>query len=134
MTNTGAKALALVPLYQQVAVAPYILGSGPGTTAERVRIKLNVGYVTVLFNVLRPVNLLASMASNYIQWPSKEVRHQQRVSWIEEVFGNCIGYIDDSEIALWHKPKHDHEAYFSRKKVYGFNLQVNLSPQIPFRV
>ena len=74
------------------------------------------------------------MASNYIQWPSKEVRHQQRVSRIDVVFGNCIGYLDGSEIALRDKPKYDHEAYFSRKKVYGFNLQVNLSPQIPFRV
>ena len=70
------------------------------------------------------------MASNYIQWPSKEVRHQQRVARIDEVFGNCIGYIDGSEIALRDKPKHDHEAYFSKKKVYGFNLQVNLFHQI----
>ena len=106
------------PVHQQVAVALYILGAGPGSTAERTRIKLNIGHSTVSLYVSRTVNLLASMASKYIQWPSKEVRHQQRVARIDEVFGNCIGYIDGSEIALRDKPKHDHEAYFSRKKVY----------------
>ena len=120
------------PVHQQVAVALYIPGAGPGSTAERTRIKLNIGYGTVSLYVSRTVNLLASMASKYIQWPSKEVRHQQRVSRIDEDFGNCIGYLDGSEIALRDKPKHDHEAYFSRKKVYGFHLQVNLSLKFHF--
>ena len=112
------------PVYQQVAVALYILGAGPGSTAERARIKLNIGYGTVLLYVSRTVNLLASMASEYIQWPSEEVRRQQRIVRTEEVFGDCIGYIDGLEIALKDRPKNDHEAYLSRKKVYGFNLQV----------
>ena len=122
------------PVYQQVAVALYILGAGPGNTAERIRIKLNIGYGTVSLYVSRTVNLLASMACQYIQWPSKEVRHQQWVARIDEIFGGCIRYIDGSEISSRDKPKHDHETYFSRKKVYGFNLQVNLFPQIQFRV
>ena len=117
-----------------MAVALYILGAGPGSTAERIRIKLNIGYGTVLLYVSRSVNLLASIASKYIQRPSKEARHQQRVARVDGVPGNCIGYIDGSEIALKDKPKHDHEAYFSRKKVYGFNLQVSLFPQVRFRV
>ena len=111
-------------MYQQVAVALYILGSGPGSTGERARIKLNIGYGTVSLYLWRTVNLLASMASEYVQWPSEEVRRQQRITRVDNIFGNCIGYLDGSEIALRDKPKNDHEAYFSRKKVYGFNLQV----------
>ena len=52
------------PVYQQVAVALYILGAGPGSTAERARIKLNIGYGTVFLYVSRTVNLLASMATS----------------------------------------------------------------------
>ena len=113
---------------QQVAVALYLQGAGPGSTAERIRIKLNIGHGTISLYVSRTVNLLASMAFQYIQWPSKEVRQQQRAARIDEVFGNYIGYINGSEIALRDKPKHDHEAYLSRKKLYGFNLQVNIFP------
>ena len=32
------------PIFQQVAVALYILGSGSSSTAERARIKLNIGH------------------------------------------------------------------------------------------
>ena len=103
------------------------LGAGPGSTAEQTCIKLNNGHGTVSLYVSRTVNLLAFMASKYIQWPSKEVRDQQWVARIDEIFGNCIRYIDGSEISSRDKPKHDHEAYFSRKKVYGFNLQVMYS-------
>lgn len=102
----------------------YVLGSGPGSTGERARIKLNIGYGTVSLYIWRTVDLLASMAGEYVQWPLEEVRRQQRIARIDKVFGNCVGYLDGSEIALRDKPKNDHEAYFSRKKIYGFNLQV----------
>ena len=54
------------PVHQQVDVALYILGAGPGSTAERTRIKLNIGYGTAPLYVSRTVNLLASLASKHI--------------------------------------------------------------------
>ena len=101
VTNIGAKSLALILLrglvHQQAAVALYIRGAGSGSTAGQIRIKLNIRYGMVSLCVSRTVNLLASMACKYIQWPLKDVRQQQLVARIDEVFGNCIGYIDGSK-------------------------------------
>ena len=77
--------------------------------------KLNIGFGTVLLYVSRTVNLLASMASGYIQWPSEEVRRQQRIARIDEGFGNCTGYIDGSVIALRDKPTNDNHVTSSWK-------------------
>ena len=107
-----------------MAVALYVLGSGPGSTAERARVHLNIGHGTVSLYVWRTINLLASMAREFIRWPPEEVRRRQHISQVDEVFCNCVGYLDGSEIVLRDRPKNDHEAYFSRKKIYGFNLQV----------
>ena len=51
-------------VFQPVAVALYILGAGPGSTAERARIELSIGHDTDSLYVWRTVNLLASMASH----------------------------------------------------------------------
>ena len=67
-----------------------MLGAGPSSTAERARNKLNIGFGTVLLYVLRTVNLLASMASEYIKWPSEEVRRQQRIARIDEVLAIAL--------------------------------------------
>ena len=42
----------------------------------------------------------------------------------QESFSGCVGFLDGSEIPLQSKPKYDHETYFLRKKIYGFNLQA----------
>ena len=55
-----------------------MLGSGPGSTAERARIKLNIEHGTVSLYIWCTVNLLASMASEYVQWPSEEVRRPEK--------------------------------------------------------
>jgi DDE superfamily endonuclease len=115
--NTGR------PVFQQVAVALYVLGSAGGSL-ERTRMTLNIGKGTIQSYLWRTVNLLATMSCEYVLWPTAELRRQQRVQNHDDVFGNCVGYLDGSEIPLRDRPLKDPEAYFSRKKVYGFNLQA----------
>lgn len=109
------------PPHEQIAVALYTLGS-PAGNLERICMKLNIGKGTVYTYVWRTINLLASLKGEFIQWPSSEVRHQQQAD--DGVFKDCVGYIDGSEIPLQYSPIKDSGAYFSRKKIYGFNLQA----------
>jgi DDE superfamily endonuclease len=87
--------------------------------------KLNIGKGTIQTYLFRTVNLLASLSHEYVCWPAAELRHrlQQQAQRHNEVFANCVGYLDGSEIRLRYRPMKDPEAYFSRKKIYGFNLQ-----------
>jgi hypothetical protein len=112
------------PAFQQIAVALYVLGSAGGTF-ERIRMKLNIGKGTIQTYLIRTMNLLASLSHEYVCWPAAELRHrlQQQAQRHDEVFANCVGYLDGSEIRLRDRPMKDPEAYFSRKKIYGFNLQ-----------
>jgi DDE superfamily endonuclease len=119
------------PVFQQVAVALYVLGSA-GATLERIRMKLNIGKGTIQAYLWRTVNLLASLSNEYVRWPSDELRRQQRAQRLDEVFGNCVGHLDGSEIPLRDRPLKDPEAYFSRKKTYGFNLQAICNQQGQF--
>ena len=84
--------------------------------------KLNIGKGTVRTYVWCTINLLASLKDELIQWPSSQVQHQQQAD--DEVFKDCVDYIYGSEIPLQYSLIKDHEAYFSRKKIYGFNLQA----------
>jgi hypothetical protein len=111
------------PVFQQVAVALYVLGSA-GASLERTRMKLNIGKGTIQAYLWRTVDLLASLSREYVRWPAAELRRQQRAQQLDNVFGNCVGYLDGSEILLRDRPMKDPEAYFSRKKTYGFNLQA----------
>jgi DDE superfamily endonuclease len=111
------------PVFQQVAAALYVLGSA-GTSLERTRMTLNIGKGTIQSYLWRTVNLLAVLSREYIRWPAADLRRQQRAQQANDVFGNCVGYLDGSEIPLRDRPLKDPEAYFSRKKVYGFNLQA----------
>ena len=85
---------------------------------------LNIGKRTIQSYLWRTVNLLATMSREYVQWPTAELRSQQRAQQHDDIFGNCVGYLDGSEIPFGDRPLKDPEAYFSRKKVYGFNLQA----------
>ena len=55
------------PIYQQIAVALYVLGGG--TTGEKTRIVLNIGYGTVWLYTWRTTELLYKLVPDYIQWP-----------------------------------------------------------------
>jgi len=108
------------PIYQQIAVVLYVLGGG-GSTGERTRLALNIGKGAVLAYTWRTVNLLATLVPTYIRWPHS-VEHPVQSG--QRVFSRCIGFLDGTNIILRNKPTVDPEAYFSRKKNYGFNLQA----------
>ena len=116
------------PVFQQIAVALYVLGSAGGTL-ERIRMKLNIGKGTIQAYLWRTVSLLAALTREYVRWPAAELRRQQQAQRLDEVFVNCVGYLDGSEIRLRDRPMKDPEAYFSRKKIYGFNLQAICNQQ-----
>ncbi|RPB25310.1 hypothetical protein L211DRAFT_771240, partial [Terfezia boudieri ATCC MYA-4762] len=113
----------------QVAVGLYVLG-GQGGGGQRSRITLDIGYGTVQSYLWRLLRVLSSIQGRYIQWPSANARRESRVARLEEggisttIFEKCIGFLDGSIIVLQYKPSVDPEAYFSRKKNYGFNLQA----------
>ena len=69
------------------------------------------------------------LSREYVRWPAAELRRQQQAQRLDDVFGNCVGYLDGSEIRLRDRPMKDPEAYFSRKKIYGFNLQAICNQQ-----
>jgi len=62
-----------MPIYKQVAVALYKLGSGTGSL-EHDRIALNIGKGTVQQYLWRTIDLLARLAPQYIQWPPRGQR------------------------------------------------------------
>lgn len=111
------------PVSHQVAAALYVLGSAD-TSLERTRIALNIGKGTIQSYLWRTVNLLASMSREYVRWPTAELRRQQQAQQPDDVFGNCVGYLDGLEIPLRDRPLKDPETYLSKEKTYGFNLQV----------
>ena len=80
------------PVYQQVAIALYILGSA-GASFEKIRMKFNIGKGTTQVYLWRTVNLLAVLAPEYVQWPTVDVRRQQRRQQIDDAFNNCVGYV-----------------------------------------
>jgi len=110
------------PIYYQIAVALYILGGGGGGAGERTRIALNIGYGTVRAYTWRTIELLHTLLSEYIHWLLQSV--PRPIESGHSVPRHCIGFIDGSNIVLRDKPMVDPEAYFSRKKNYGFNLQA----------
>jgi len=55
-------------IYQQIAVALYVLG-GEGGTGERTRIVLNISYASVRAYTQLTINLLAKLLPEQMQWP-----------------------------------------------------------------
>jgi hypothetical protein len=94
------------PVFQQVAVALYVLGSA-GATLERTRMKLNIGKGTIQAYLWRTVDLLASRSREYVRWPAAKLRRQQRAQQLDNVFRNCV---DGSEIPLRDRPVKDPKA------------------------
>lgn len=109
------------PIYQQIAVAIYVLGGGAGG-AERERRMLNIGRGTVNSYLWRTIDCLNDLMKCYVQWPSSKQRKQQYNR--HELFTECVGFIGSSEVVLRDKPRINPETYLSRENVYGFNLQV----------
>ena len=107
------------PIYQQIAAGLYMLGGGGRTVAD-CRVNMNIGHGTIWIYAWRTIELLARLLGEYVQWPGPgQARHDRH-----KIFRRCIGFLDGSIIILRTKPKLDPEAYFSRKKNYGFNLQA----------
>lgn len=122
------------PVSHQIATGLYVLG-GQGGGRERIRGTLNIGYGTVNTYLWRLLKVLTSLTSRYIRWPSLIARRESQALRLaradsgegpicDKVFHRCIGFLDGSIIVLQTKPLIDPEAYFSRKKNYGFNLQA----------
>ena len=115
----------------QVAVGLYCLGA-EGGGVERHRISLNISYGSTRVYLWRLIEVLCILAPDVIRWPTPALRRENAIarermgfnSIAAEVFNDCIGYVDGSVIILRDKPLVDHQAYFSRKKEYGFNLQA----------
>ena len=115
----------------QVAVGLYCLGA-EGGGVERHRISLNISYGSTRVYLWRLIDVLCMLAPEVICWPNQTTRRENAIarknsgfnSIAAEVFNDCIGYVDGSVIILRDKPLVDHQAYFSRKKEYGFNLQA----------
>ena len=115
------------PPYQQIAIALYFLGSGD-VVVERIRAIANVSYGSVYNYVARMVHVLSSMIPEYVVWPSPASRRQMREKHDGELFGDCVGFLDGSDIGLKMKPVKDHETYFSRKKKKKKKKKVRFQP------
>ncbi|RPB21775.1 hypothetical protein L211DRAFT_417526 [Terfezia boudieri ATCC MYA-4762] len=85
------------PIYQQAAMALYMLGGGGGTR-ERTRIALNIGFGTVWNYTWRTIKLLYGLLPEYIRWPLHPVDHSAESG--HHIFRHCIGFLDGSNIVL----------------------------------
>lgn len=110
------------PIYQQIAVALYILGGGG-----------------VLVKDLEPIWTLGTVHCGNI--PGKQPSYftslyrsisiglQDKVKVKVDIAGAyrespaMLGFLHGTNTVLRYKPMVDPEAYFSRKETYGFNLQ-----------
>ena len=101
------------PIYQQIAAGLHVLGRGGQTT-------MNIGHGTMWKYAWRTITLLARLVGEYVRWPARGARRYGN----HDVFRRCIGFLDGSDIVLQDKPMIDPEAYLSRRKNYGFNLQA----------
>ena len=107
------------PIDQQIAAGLYMLGGGGRTVAD-CRVNMNIAHSTIWIYAWRTIELLARLLGEYVQWQEPEQARYDR----HKIFRCCIGFLDGSIIILRTKPKLNPEAYFSRKKNYGFNLQA----------
>ena len=107
------------PIYQQIAVGLHTLG-GAGGTSENSHFTLNIGYGSIRRYAWFTINLLTSLMGEYVRWPAQHARRSDN----HRFFRRCIGFLDGLNIVLRDKPMDDPEAYFSRKKSYGFNIQA----------
>ena len=115
------------PIYQQLAVGLYVLGSAGGGGLERTRVSLNISKGAVDKYLWRTIAVISRLLPTYVKWPSAEERsieRDMRDEGVEGIFQDCVGFLDGSIIILREKPQMDPEAYFSRKKEYGINLQA----------
>ena len=93
-------------------------------TGEKCRMLLNIGYGSIWTYTWHTIDLLARISSDHIQWPEPGSSASKTAATTHPIFRRCIGFLDGSNIVLRDRPKIDPEAYFSRKKNYGFNLQA----------
>ncbi|KAF8421652.1 hypothetical protein EV426DRAFT_507333, partial [Tirmania nivea] len=109
------------PIYQQVAVALYVIGSVGGGGKERSRIALNISKGAVGIYMWRTLAVLSNLLPEYVRWPSVEERarcaeQRSMAGGAQEIFQDCVGFLDGSIIVLRDKGQVDPEAYFFRKK------------------
>ena len=110
------------PIYQQLAVALYMLGAQGGGN----KVTLNIGRGTISLYLWRAITVLTNLVSHYIRWPSIQQRAQFANKRMEsgETLHQCVGFLDGTIIVFQEKPKINAEAYYSWKKNYGLNLQA----------
>ncbi|KAF3930295.1 hypothetical protein ABW20_dc0109962 [Dactylellina cionopaga] len=110
----------------QLAVFLFRAGS-PGTSTVRTATSLGIGDGTVQLYCRRVIIALLSLTSKYIAWPQgRQLDEVQRqiADGTDGDFERCVGFLDGSVIPLRNKPREEAEAYFSRKKIYGLNVQA----------
>jgi len=82
-------------------------------------------YCTYLWRSLWVISKLLPI---YVKWSSLQERTQsaedRNTGGCQRIFQNCVGFLGGSIIILRDNPQVDPEAYFSRKKEYGINLQA----------
>ncbi|KAF8423063.1 hypothetical protein EV426DRAFT_705564 [Tirmania nivea] len=107
-TEPGAKTPPY-PIYQQVAVALYVLGSVGSGGQERSRIALNISKGAVGIYLWRTLTVLSNLLPKYVKWPSVEecarsAEQRSRAGGAQEIFQDCVGFVDRSIIVLRDKP------------------------------
>ncbi|XP_037942584.1 protein ALP1-like [Teleopsis dalmanni] len=114
-----------LPVELQLAIVLFRLGSsGESASVRKIATIFGVGDGGTLTKITQRVfSAILKKLPVYIQWPSATERRQLIAHTFSEL-PFCIGYIDESEIKLAEKPSNNHEAYFSRQRIYSIKLQV----------
>lgn len=111
----------------QLALALYRLGSyGEGATLGKIASLFGVGDGGTIAKITtRVFESILSLEKEFLKWPSDEERKQLVLETFDEL-PHCIGYVDDTEVALQERPvwHMDPESYFSKEKQYSIKLQA----------
>ena len=109
-------------IYQQLAVALYVLGSSGGGGLEQSRIALNISKGAIGIYLWHSLWVLSKLLPRYVKWPSFQERassaEERNAGGCQKIFRDCVGFLDGSIIILRDKPQVDPEAYFSREGIW----------------
>lgn len=119
----GKNAEKQLPIWHQLLIVLVKLGSY-GENNQKLSGLLGVGDGGTIRKIVERVfSAILSLSAEYIKWMDAAER-AEIVTRTDHEFPGAIGYVDGSEIKLYHKPSTNHEAYFSRKSKYAIKIQV----------
>jgi hypothetical protein len=94
---------------------------GNGASVSKFARQWRIG--TLYLN--RVMTAIRSLKERYIRWPSQNEKQRIKNQFKTKFgFPGCIGAMDGTDVKFNTRPSIDGSSWFSRKKIYGFNIPL----------